>query len=453
MEASKSTIAAIATPPGDGGVAILRLSGPEAQTIANHAFSKDVLSMPSNTLCYGNILGSQKEILDQGMCVVMRAPHSYTGEDVVELHCHGGHYLTKNILKALLEMGATPAGPGEFTERAFLNGKLDLAQAEAVQSLISAKNQYALKNASEQLDGALSSKIRSMQEKLLDQAAILEAWVDFPEEGIEYTSLEEIIRLLKEIQQEMSRLIESYECGRALIEGFTLCLVGQPNVGKSSLMNQLLKKERALVTPIAGTTRDTLEEVLNIDGVSYRLIDTAGLRETDELVEKLGIERTTKSYQAADLVLLVLDATQSISQEEEKLIEELQARKQKVLVLWNKMDLESAQTKPLSLKEQIEMSAKSGEGLEALYKKIPELLLDTGALSNEIHLTQLRHKEALIRGLDHLNRVIEGLETEASPEWMTFDLKEALKALSTIIGMDITESILSNIFSRFCIGK
>lgn len=446
-----TTIAAVATPPGDGGVAIIRLSGPKAISYANAVFSKELSTFESHKLYYGQILNRDGTALDQGMAVVMRAPYSYTGEEVVELHCHGGHFLTKKILHRLFNEGAEVAKPGEFTERAFLNGKLDLAQAEAVQSLIHAKNEYALKFASKQLEGALSVKIKKMQEALIGQAAVLEAWVDFPEEGIEFTTLEEIIAELVSIREEMRKLIDTYDDGQALQEGFSLCLLGRPNVGKSSVMNQLLKRERAIVTPIAGTTRDLLEETLLIDGISYRLMDTAGIRSTDELVEQIGIERAKQSSQKADLVLLVLDVTQELTEEDLKLIELVQ--NQKVLVVWNKKDLQSPEKKSSPFPDFLEISAKTGEGIEDLLQEIPRLLLNDLALNQELTLTQLRHKKALEEGESYLLKVIDALHQNVSPEWLTFDLKSSLGALSSIMGLDITESILSSIFSKFCIGK
>ncbi len=451
MNSKQSTIAAIATPPGDGGVAIIRLSGSEAVAFANPIFSKNILEFESNKLYFGSILNADQTVLDQGMLVVMRAPHSYTGEEVVEIHCHGGHFLSKKILQRVLDLGAQIAKPGEFTERAFLNGKMDLSQAEAVQTLISAKNDYALKSATEQLEGSLSKKIKTLQKDLIESAAVLEAWVDFPEEGIEYMSFQELVEGLQSVQSEMKALIKSYDNGRILHEGFTICLIGKPNVGKSSLMNALLKKERALVTPIAGTTRDTIEEALLIDGITYRLIDTAGIRQTDELVEKMGIERASKSIEEADLILLVLDSSAPLTQEDKDLITKL--KDQKVLVLWNKSDLKQAKQEELPFKETLQISAQKGDGLDRLYSSIPKLLMGEINLTSEIYLTEIRHKDALEEANKLLEKVIHELQKESSPEWMTFDLKSCLRSLSSIIGMDITENILSSIFSKFCIGK
>ncbi|MCB1108538.1 MAG: tRNA uridine-5-carboxymethylaminomethyl(34) synthesis GTPase MnmE, partial [Chlamydiia bacterium] len=306
-----NTIAAIATPPGEGGIAVIRISGPESLKIANAVFSKNIYLFKSHTAHYGHIQNAQGELIDHVLVLPMLAPRSYTGEDVVEIHCHGGLMATK-VLKTILDAGASPAGPGEFTYRAYINGKMDLAQAEAVQALIGAKNELALKAANAQLEGALSQKIENFQKQLADTAAILEAWVDFPEEGLEFASLEETIANLETIQTSMHALNASFHDGKIISQGLSLCLVGSPNVGKSSLMNLLLGKDRAIVTHLPGTTRDTLEDDLKIGGLHFRLIDTAGMRVTDELIEKEGIKRSQKALEQADLILFVLDTTRPL---------------------------------------------------------------------------------------------------------------------------------------------
>lgn len=449
MDNSQDTIAAICTPPGDGGVAMIRLSGPDAFSIANQFFSKELSEFESHYLVFGSFCNRAGIEIDQGLLVKMKSPKSYTGEDVVEIFCHGGHLITQKVLQLVIDFGATVAKPGEFTQRAYLNGKMDLAQAEAVQSLICAQNEYALKMATGQLEGALSKKIRSMQKKLIEQAAILEAWVDFPEEGIEFCSLEEIVTKLKNLSNEIKRLIETFHDGQALKKGFALCLLGSPNVGKSSLMNQLLKKDRAIVTSIAGTTRDSIEERLWIEGMEYRLIDTAGIRDTVEIIEKEGIERALHAAKEADLILFVLDQSKTLSNEEKNLIEKIKNRN--VLFIKNKIDLESKLD--FHSKNEISLSAKTGINIDLLFRKISEMTTSHIHLKDQIYLSELRHKNALEKAYKNLNKVISGLETESSPEWLTFDLKNALKNLGEIIGLNITEDILSNIFSRFCIGK
>ncbi len=443
------TIAAICTPPGNGGVAMIRLSGPQAIEIASQIFSKEVKDLSPYRMTFGEFLDKERKVVDHGLLVVMKAPHSYTGEDIVELFCHGGHLITKKVLNCVFQRGAKAAGPGEFTQRAFLNKKMDLTQAEAVQSLISAQNEYALKIAADQLEGHLSRKIENLKQKLIDQTAILEAWVDFPEEGIEFCTLDEIKEHLQKVSGEMSHLIRSYDDGQMLKEGFSLCLLGRPNVGKSSLLNQMLKKERAIVTPIAGTTRDLIEETLFIDGMQYRIMDTAGIRQAEEIIEKEGIDRALKASQKADLVLLVLDASSPLTQEDEALIERL--KKQKMLVVWNKIDISDLKQKVFE--QEVKISAKEGFQIDSLYQKISEILLDKVDCQDQVYLTEVRHKEALMQAQIHLEAVLEGLNKNISPEWLSYDLKSSLKALSQIIGFDLTEDVLTSIFKNFCIGK
>lgn len=449
MSESRDTITAICTAPGDGGVAMIRISGKKAIEIGHQIFSKDLLNAASNQLIYGQFLNRERKVVDFGLIVKMVSPNSYTGEDVVEIFCHGGRLITQKVLQCALDAGARAAKPGEFTKRAYLNQKMDLSQAEAVQSLISAQNEYALKIANQQLEGQLSKKIKNLQQNLIDQAAILEAWVDFPEEGIEFCSLEEIIENLKLSLHNIKKLLETYHDGQAIKNGFSICLIGSPNVGKSSLMNQLLKKERAIVTPIAGTTRDLLEETLIIDGMQYRLIDTAGIRSSSDIIEEEGIKRAHKASKNADLILFVLDQSRALTQKENEMINEL--KNKKVLFIWNKNDLDSYQN-PL-FENEVKISAKTGKGIDILYKKISEILLLDVYLGDQIYLTEVRHKEALQKAYEFLEKVILGLENDISPEWLTFDLKASLNSLGQIIGMDITENILSNIFSKFCIGK
>lgn len=440
-----STITAIATAPGEGAIAIVRMSGPEALPLAAQIFSLPLIK--SHQARYGKIVSKEGDTIDHALAIAMKAPHSYTGEDIVELHCHGGSFMAKRILERCLEAGAILAKPGEFTFRAFMNGKIDLAQAEAVQSLISAKSEAAIVHAKNQLEGALSRKVLKLQDKLFGIAAILEAWVDFPEEGIEFSSLEEVSQDLAQIKEEIADFAATFHEGKLLYEGVTLCLVGAPNVGKSSLMNALLRKERAIVTPIAGTTRDVLEDQMRLGDLTVRLLDTAGLRETDEVIEKEGIIRSEKALNEADIILLVLDSSRALTHEEETL--KLRLPPQKTVVIWNKCDLCSN-----NLGKEILISARENLGLEklkeALLAKISYAAL---ADKDEVLITSLRHKEALDKAVHHISSVIEGLQKGISPEFLTSDLKEALKELSRIIGKDITEEVLSAIFSRFCIGK
>lgn len=445
------TIAAIATPPGEGGVAIIRISGNRALDVAARLFSGPLHQYPSHTAHFGQICNLQGEHVDDVLLLVMLGGRSYTGEETVEIHCHGGSLITRRVLEAVLAAGARAALPGEFTFRAFLNGKLDLAQAEAVQTLICAKNERALDAAEQQLNGSLSQSISTFQSSLTQIAAILEAWVDFPEEGLEFATMEEICEDLEKICTSMEKLAATFHNGKILHEGLSLCLVGCPNVGKSSLMNALLDKERAIVSHIPGTTRDVLEDHLRLNGLHLKLSDTAGIRETQEGIEQEGIRRSKKTMQEADLVLFVLDACQGLTEEDKKLLVEVPPTK--TLAVWNKIDLPHAETPTLHL-PTVKLSAKNREGLEELHQAIDRLIWQNGPPSKEeIVITNIRHKEALIASCEAARRVQHGLRQSVSPEFLTLDIRQTLLELGKVIGTNVTEDILSAIFSKFCIGK
>lgn len=448
----EETIAAIATPPGEGGISILRISGKEALSVASKIFTGPIFSYESHTAHLGKIKDQTGSILDEVLLLVMKGPRSFTGEDTVEIHCHVGSIVTKKILEEILKAGARAALPGEFSFKAFMNGKIDLTQAEAIQEVISAKNELAYSAAKEHLQGALSIKVKELQMSLLDIAAILEAWVDFPEEGLEFASKEEILSSLNQTLSQIETLSGSFTEGKIIHEGLSLCLAGPPNAGKSSLMNALLGKERAIVTEIAGTTRDLLEDHLWLGGLHFRLSDTAGLRETEEVIEKEGIRRSRKAMESADLILLVLDASQGLSKEALSIIQE--APKHKTILIWNKTDLPHT---PKILEEfchTLFLSVKTHQGLESLKKAIHQTIWKKGPPSKEeLILTNIRHKEALDKAALHLKAVIQGLDTELSPEFLSFDMRKSLFELGTILGLDISEDILTSIFSKFCIGK
>jgi tRNA modification GTPase len=446
------TIAAIATPSGDGGVAIVRISGNKAIEVADLVFSGSVRSYKSHTVHYGQILDAEKNRVDDVLLLVMLGKNSYTGEDTVEVHCHGGRLITKKVLETILKAGARAAKPGEFSFRAFINSKIDLAQAEAVQELILAKNEHALNAAEEQLQGTLSKKITHFQKQITEIAAILEAWVDFPEEGLEFTSNEELISDLKKLCQQMAKLAATFHNGRLIREGISVCFIGRPNVGKSSLMNALLDKERAIVSPIPGTTRDILEDDLNLNGLNLRLIDTAGIRHTEEIIEQEGVRRSKQAMNSADLVLCVLDMASGLHHEDHAILSELP--KQKTILAWNKKDIAKQAVLPLDFPHAIAISAKERLGIEELQEKINDVIWQNGPPERgEAALTNLRHKEALIQAIASAEKVIEGLQHGVSPEFLTMDIRQCLKELGKIIGTNITEDILSSIFSKFCIGK
>jgi len=446
------TIAALATPPGEGGVAVIRISGKEALPVAAKIFSGPILSYPSHTAHLGKIKSLNGEVIDEGLALIMRAPRSYTGEDTVEIQCHGGRLIVQEILEAAFSAGARAADPGEFTFRAFMNGKLDLAQAEAVQTLISSRNQEALSAAREHLQGALSQKIALFQKDLTDTAAILEAWVDFPEEGLEFASKEEILETLDATCQKMETLCATFHFGKMVHEGISLCLLGPPNVGKSSLMNALLGIDRAIVTEVPGTTRDLLEADLRLGNLHFRLIDTAGIRDTHERIEKEGIRRSKEAMEHADLILLVLDVSLPLCEEGKNLLALVPPHK--TVLVWNKCDLPHTPPPSTPLGYVAHVAAKTHEGLGDLHLTIEKLLYEQGApKKGEVVITSLRHKEALTLAKEALHALILGLKENISPEFLSVEMRKALNALGTIIGTHVTEDILSAIFSKFCIGK
>ncbi len=444
------TIAAVATPPGEGGIAVIRISGQEALPVADKIFSLSLLSLQTHTVHFGKILNEKGDVIDEGLAVIMRAPRSYTGEDTVEIHCHGGMLITRQVLKAALHSGARVALPGEFTRRAFENGKIDLTRAEAVQQLIHAKSVLATQAAKHQLQGKLHQIIAEFQKKLTNIAAILEAWVDFPEEGLVFTSHRQMRNEMEQIKKGMGSLLETFDQGKKLQTQPSVCLLGSPNAGKSSLMNTLLGQERAIVTNVAGTTRDTLEEDLLLGNLHCLLIDTAGLRKADHPVEKEGVNRSFAAAKNADLILFLVDISDPVFDAD--LIETL--AQSRTLVVWNKMDLPPAPSLPSFPFPSVEISAKTGKGIAQLKKEIDRIMWAKGLPSKEqVILTSERHFESLRCAQQAVEQVIQGLQSELSPEFLTSDIRLALRELGTIIGTDVTEDILSAIFSKFCVGK
>lgn len=445
------TIAAIATPPGEGGVAIIRVTGKRALEVSSKIFSKDPHTFLSHTAHYGKILDGEN-VIDEGLLMPMLGKRSYPGEDTVEIYCHGGSLIARKVLEAVLKAGARAALPGEFTFRSYLNGKVDLAQAEAVQELIHAKNECMLEAASEQLQGRLSSEVKGMQERLTLIAAILEAWVDFPDEGLEFEPMEKVIEDLFREKNILEKYIATFHDGKIIHNGLKVALIGAPNVGKSSLLNALLSRERAIVSPLAGTTRDIVEDHLRLSGLHLILTDTAGIRETEEAIEQEGIRRSRQAMQSADLILLVLDASRPLSVEDETLL--AQVPKNKTMVIWNKIDIKLTSLTSLAFPHVAEVSAREKKGLERLIKMIDEMIWRHGPPSKEeMVITNVRHKEALERASWSIQKVIEGLQAQVSPEFVALDMRSALQELGTILGTNVTEDILGAIFNKFCIGK
>lgn len=443
------TIAQVATPPGEGGISIIRISGDEAFAVAQKVFSKDLMSLNSHCALFGKILDHDGCILDHAIVLKMKNPHSFTGEDTIEIQCHGGSLITQKILKRVFEAGALPALAGEFSFKAFMNGKMDLTQAEAIQEMIAAKSDKALKAAKEQLEGRLKEKVVFFQRELSHITAIFEAWVDYPEEGLEFASYDDILSSLCNLHHQIKALCSSYHEGQLLKEGVKLSLIGAPNAGKSSLLNALLGKDRAIVTEIAGTTRDTLDVDLSFAGLHFILTDTAGVRETQERIEQEGIKRSLQAAQTADLILFVIDASANLDSSTVELLSSLDA--QKTIIVLNKADLISESP---FYKEGILISAKNHVGIEDLKKEIKERLFSSQNIANDqIILTKERHHKALMQAGHYLKQVIEGLRSDLSPELLAMDMRACLFELGTIIGTNITEDILNAIFSKFCVGK
>ena len=454
----EDTIAAIATPPGEGGLAVVRISGPDAEKIALRIFIRPNNrngKLRSHTLYHGRINDPQDaQAIDEVLLTIMRKPHSYTGEDVVEVHCHGGNFLVREILALIFTQGARQAEPGEFTKRAFLNGRVDLAQVEAVLDLIRARTAKGAQMALNQASGELSKYIAELREELLDIMVQVEAAIDFPEEEIELLQRHLLVAKIFALATKMSAISKSYDWGRLFREGATVCICGRPNVGKSSLLNALLGTDRVIVTPIPGTTRDVIEESLTLDGLPIVIWDTAGIRDTDDQVEKLGVELSRQHLEKADALVIVIDGSVELTSEDCALLRNIGAKKAVIAV--NKNDLpvvvdlhsivENQQIKILAT------SAKSGAGIESLKRTLRELILGC-AIESPITVTNLRHRSELVRSADGLTRAMATLDQGLPPEFAAIDLHGAREALEEIIGVVHNEDILERIFSNFCIGK
>lgn len=475
--AAEDTICAIATPPGEGGIGIVRLSGEKALEVANGVVrlrgGGSLASLPSRRMSLAQVLGApgwsgassipqppNPPALDEALVVVMRAPRSYTGEDVVELHCHGGPYVLQALCEALVRAGARLAEPGEFTKRAFLNGRLDLTQAEAVLDTIRAKTAAGLRVAQEQLQGTLSREIDRLRDPLIRLLARVEAGIDFTEEDISFIHPSELAEGLKETRSSIACLAESCREGRILREGVTAVIIGRPNVGKSSLLNALLQTDRAIVAPAPGTTRDVLEEVLNVRGVPVRLLDTAGVRQTEDFVEQEGVRRSRAAMEAAEVLLVVLDGSQPLTAGDRDLVASFPGKRRLVVV--NKSDLPMALTEPdleclHSLPGQaalVRISATTGEGLDELRDRLRALVLRQDFEPGETPLvTRLRHRTALVRAQEALEQAEASVSHGLSGEFVAMDLRAAIDALGEITGAVTTEDILDRIFKEFCIGK
>jgi len=450
------TIAALSTPPGEGGIAILRLSGREALAIADGLFysksGKKLKDAKPQRVLYGKIVDSEGKVWDQVLVTYFKAPHSYTGEDVIEISCHGGLRVSRSLLELLIRTGARPAEPGAFTRRAFLNGRLDLVQAEAVLDVIKAKTEASLDQAERQLTGELSRMFQEIRSDITVVYAEVEATLDFPEEDKEVYESLDLAKSLAAAQSKVQKLLKTRTRGRLLRDGVTIAIAGKPNAGKSSLLNALLKKERAIVTDVPGTTRDTIEEWVEIAGFPVKLIDTAGITKTKDRVEAIGIERTFQAIQEAHLVLVLFDGSRKFDEEDRQIFQSIPQEKEKIICI-TKSDLPQKLALPAGIGDPAcSVSALKDQGLDKLEKAV-EAFLSDGTPHESALVTNVRHGEALERALQALQKSTLGFKEHVSLEFIAEDLKEALGAIGEVVGEVYTEDLLGVIFSRFCIGK
>lgn len=461
MEELDDTICAIATAIG-GAIGVIRVSGPEAVTNVGKVFSVPLEGKKSHTLTYGNILDKKGNVIDEVLVSLFLAPHSYTGENSVEISCHGSRYILQKVLERLGEVGCRQAGPGEFTKRAFLHGKMDLSQAEAVADLISSRTASSHRTALNQLRGGISNQLSLLRDKLVKITSLLELELDFSEEDVTFANKDELYTLTKEINDEISRLLHSFQLGNALKNGIPVAIVGETNAGKSTLLNALLHEEKAIVSDIHGTTRDTIEDTVNINGVEFRFIDTAGIRHSEDKIEQLGIQKTFQKLNQADIVLWVVDSTAS-DEHWAQIKKELSApcNGKRVFLLLNKCDLpESRLTSVnvdlsgLQVEQVLSISAKAGKGMDKLQELLVSIADIPDLSESDVIITNARHATALLKAQESLHRVQEGLDTGLSGDLIAEDLRQCLEYLGEITGQSITnEEVLGSIFKHFCIGK
>ena len=453
------TICAIATPIGEGGIAIIRVSGENALEIVSKVFraksGTDIKNMKSYTMKYGHIYDGDN-LIDEVIISYMKGPRSFTAEDVVEINCHGGVVSTNKVLESIIKAGARIAEPGEFTKRAFLNGRLDLSQAEAVIDVITSENEYALQSSISQLKGSVKNRIKEIREKIIYHTAFIETALDDPE----HISVDGYGEVLKEAAEEvidqLKELIDSSDDGRIMKEGIQTVILGKPNAGKSSVLNVLLGEERAIVTDIAGTTRDTLEESIQIKGIPLNIIDTAGIRDTNDLIEKIGVDKAKELLKKADLVLYVVDTSDPLTKDDEEIMQLIEGKQ--TIVLLNKADLEQVVTKE-NLKEKgfdqiVQISAKEQTGIEELYQLIQDIFFEGHvSFNDEIYLTNMRHKTEVSEALKSLSMVLQSIEDGMPEDFFSIDLLDAYEHLGFITGESVGEDLVNEIFAEFCMGK
>lgn len=454
-----NTIAAIATPMTNSGIGVIRISGDQAFDIIYKIFrpekQKNMKEVLSYTAHYGHVYDGD-QLLDECIVLIMKGPHSYTAEDVAEIQCHGGVVVMKKILEAVFKAGAVPAQPGEFTKRAFLNGRIDLSKAEAVMDLIQSKNEFAMESSLKQLSGVLGRKITDLRKQLIHSVAFIESALDDPEHySVDGFSVE-LKHQVEQMIEELYHFLENADNGRILKEGIQTVIVGKPNAGKSSVLNVLLGEERAIVTEIAGTTRDTLEESIQIKGIPLNIIDTAGIRDTNDLIEQIGVDKAKELLKKADLILYVVDTSSRMTEEDEEIIKLIEGKE--TIVLLNKADLDS-----LVLREEIEqrgfhhvavISAKEQTGIEELYQIIQDIFFEGSvSFNDEIYLTNMRHKNAVSDALKSLSMVLQSIEDGMPEDFFSIDLMDAYEHLGFITGESVGEDLVNEIFAEFCMGK
>lgn len=455
------TIAAIATGMNQGGIGVIRVSGEKAITIVDSIFvpkrkGKEVRSLSTYTAAYGNIVDEEQNIIDEVIVLVMKAPGTYTKEDVVEIDCHGGMHVMQQILHVLIQKGVRLADPGEFTKRAFLNGRIDLSQAESVMDLISAKSDLAAKTAVSQLKGNLKNKIISLRDVLIHKVAYIESALDDPEHYDLDGFSESLNNELDSMEQEIDHLIKTAEDGKMMREGICTVILGKPNAGKSSVLNVLTGKDRAIVTDIAGTTRDTLEEFVSIEGIPLNIIDTAGIRQTDDIVEKIGVDKSMKAMEHADLILYIVDSSLPLDENDDQIMKQISDRN--VIILKNKNDLTNVVTEEEILKKLnkpiVSISAKDQTGFDTFYQLLNEMFFHGRLTYNdEIYITNMRQKEALADALQSIHMVRESIDSGMPEDFLSIDLMAAYERLGYIIGESLEDDLVDTIFKEFCMGK
>jgi tRNA modification GTPase len=451
----EDTIVALASPNGIGAIAVIRLSGPDAIAIANSVWKgKDLTKQASHTIHFGHIVDGDL-VLDEVLASLFVAPRSYTRENVVEISCHASGYIIESIIKLFIKKGARSAKPGEFTLRAFLNGQLDLSQAEAVADLIASNSKASQQVALQQLRGGFSTQLQALREQLVNFASLIELELDFAEEDVEFANRDQLKNLIHEITKIVGRLIQSFELGNAIKNGVNTVIAGRPNAGKSTLLNALLNEERAIVSHIPGTTRDTIEEVLNIQGINFRLIDTAGIREATDAIEQIGVQRTMEKISQSALLVYVFDAAEITTEELNNDIESLQKPGISMLLVANKADLlTDAQLTALPHGDKLTIiSAKEKQHIDELKQRIYSSSIKDQLSGDETMVTNIRHLEALQKTEEALVRVLGGIDGSITSDFLSMDIKQALHYLGEITGVVTTDDLLENIFSKFCIGK